>query len=110
MSAPAASARDTIQFTFPRIVLISPLCAICRKGCASDQRGIVFVEKRPVFYRWSRVARSGGVAASTVCGSRRWRLCVSGVDGVRRGVGAFEPPYRASTARRRRRDAIAATA
>ena len=27
---------------------ISPLCAIWRKGCARDQRGIVFGEKRPV--------------------------------------------------------------
>ena len=40
--------RETIQFTLPRIVLISPLCAIWRKGCAKLQRGIVFVEKRPV--------------------------------------------------------------
>ena len=48
MSAPAANARDTIQFTLPRIVLISPLCAIWRNGWANDQRGIVFVENR----RW----------------------------------------------------------
>jgi len=47
-SPPAASARETIQLTLPRTVLISPLCAMRRNGCASDHRGIVFVLKRRV--------------------------------------------------------------
>ena len=37
-------ARD--QLRLPSIVLISPLCASMRNGCASGQRGKVFVEKR----------------------------------------------------------------
>ena len=32
------------QFRFPRTVLISPLCAMNRNGCASGQDGNVFVE------------------------------------------------------------------
>ena len=37
-------ARD--QLRLPSIVLISPLCANIRKGCASGQRGKVLVENR----------------------------------------------------------------
>ena len=33
-----------IQFLLPRTVLISPLCAIIRKGCANDHWGKVLVE------------------------------------------------------------------
>ncbi len=35
-----------IQLTLPRSVLISPLCAMKRFGCARSQLGNVFVEKR----------------------------------------------------------------
>jgi hypothetical protein len=35
-----------IQFEFPEIVLISPLCAKALNGCASAQLGKVFVEYR----------------------------------------------------------------
>ena len=36
--------RARVQFLFPKRVLISPLCAIIRYGCASLQVGKVFVE------------------------------------------------------------------
>ncbi len=36
--------RARIQLRLPRIVLISPLCAMNRYGCASGQDGNVFVE------------------------------------------------------------------
>ena len=79
MSAPAANARLTIQFTLPRIVLISPLCAICRNGCAKLQRGIVFVEKRPVLCRvWvasmAWVCRRGLAGAALEPAARRRRV------------------------------------
>ena len=38
--------RARIQLTLPISVLISPLWAITRYGCASGQLGNVFVEKR----------------------------------------------------------------
>ena len=38
--------RAYIQLTLPRTVLISPLCARKRYGCASRQDGKVLVEKR----------------------------------------------------------------
>ena len=38
--------RARIQFRFPLTVLISPLCAINRYGCANGQDGNVLVEKR----------------------------------------------------------------
>ena len=38
--------RASIQPRFPRMVLISPLCASRRKGCARLQVGNVFVLKR----------------------------------------------------------------
>ncbi len=38
--------RAAIQLRFARTVLISPLCAIIRKGCASGHDGKVFVENR----------------------------------------------------------------
>ena len=46
---PAASrvSCDFIQLTLPATVLISPLCASIRNGCASFQVGKVLVE-----YRW----------------------------------------------------------
>jgi len=39
-------ARACAHTRLPEIVLISPLCASMRNGCASGQRGLVFVEKR----------------------------------------------------------------
>jgi len=48
-SSSQASAWAVLQFTLRRTQLISPSCASNRNGCASDQRGSVFVEKR----RWS---------------------------------------------------------
>ena len=42
----SSASRACIQFRLPRIVLISPLCAMNRYGCASGQDGNVFVEKR----------------------------------------------------------------
>jgi len=38
--------RESMAFTLPRIVLISPLWQRKRKGCARLQAGKVFVEKR----------------------------------------------------------------
>ena len=47
ISGEASSAsRAFIQFLLPRIVLISPLCAMNRYGCASGQDGNVLVENR----------------------------------------------------------------
>ncbi len=40
------ASRAAIQLRLPRIVLISPLCAISRYGCDSGQDGKVFVENR----------------------------------------------------------------
>ena len=40
------SSRARIQLRLPRSVLISPLWASIRYGCASSQLGKVFVEKR----------------------------------------------------------------
>ena len=40
------ASRVRIQFLLPCTVLISPLCAIKRYGCASGHEGKVFVEKR----------------------------------------------------------------
>ncbi len=42
----SCDSRARIQLTLPRSVLISPLCATIRYGCASSQLGNVFVEKR----------------------------------------------------------------
>ena len=42
----SSSSRARIQFRLPIAVLISPLCAIIRNGCASSQAGKVLVEKR----------------------------------------------------------------
>src|SRR4051794_38775409 len=41
-----SASRAAIQFLLPRIVLISPLCAMNRYGWASGQDGNVFVENR----------------------------------------------------------------
>ena len=38
------ASRARIQFRLPRTVLISPLCATYRYGCASGQEGNVLVE------------------------------------------------------------------
>ena len=43
---PSTAARAYIQLTLPRTVLISPLWARKRYGCASCQDGKVLVEKR----------------------------------------------------------------
>ena len=40
------SSRASIRSMLPRMVLISPLCAIMRYGCARSQLGVVLVEKR----------------------------------------------------------------
>ena len=40
------ASRARIRFRLPLMVLISPLCAMKRNGCASGQLGKVFVEKR----------------------------------------------------------------
>ena len=42
----SCDSRARIQLTLPRSVLISPLWAMSRYGCASSQVGNVFVEKR----------------------------------------------------------------
>ncbi len=44
--------RAAIQLRLPRTVLISPLWATSRKGCASGHDGNVFVEKR----EWTRAS------------------------------------------------------
>src|SRR5687767_821611 len=41
-----SASRARIQLILPRSVLISPLCATKRNGCASGQDGKVLVEKR----------------------------------------------------------------
>jgi hypothetical protein len=45
-SVASSASRAAIQFRLPRMVLISPLCAMYRYGCASGQDGKVLVEKR----------------------------------------------------------------
>ena len=40
------ASRAVIQFRLPLTVLISPLCAMSRYGCASGQDGKVLVENR----------------------------------------------------------------
>ena len=45
-SLSSCDCRARIQLRFPRTVLISPLCASVRKGCASGHDGNVFVEYR----------------------------------------------------------------
>lgn len=47
-----------IQFSLPVTVLISPLCAIRRNGCASGQDGKVFVENRECTMPSALVSRS----------------------------------------------------
>ena len=46
MSLRNCDSRALIQLRLPRTVLISPLCAMKRNGCASGQLGNVFVENR----------------------------------------------------------------
>ncbi|OUZ01350.1 hypothetical protein B0172_04575 [Mycobacterium avium subsp. paratuberculosis] len=41
-----SASRARIQFSLPVTVLISPLCAMRRNGCASGHDGKVLVEKR----------------------------------------------------------------
>ena len=50
--------RARIQFSLPCTVLISPLCAMTRYGCASGQLGKVFVEKRECTRQSADAARS----------------------------------------------------
>ena len=45
-SEASSASRARIQLRLPRIVLISPLCAMYRYGWASGQDGKVFVENR----------------------------------------------------------------
>jgi hypothetical protein len=45
-SLASIASRARIQLRFPRMVLISPLCATYRYGCASGQDGNVLVENR----------------------------------------------------------------
>ena len=54
-----SASRERIQLTLPRRVLISPLCASMRKGCARGHVGSVLVEKR----LWMR-ARADSKASS----------------------------------------------
>ena len=67
-SLSSVASRARIQLRLPRAVLISPLCAMKRNGCASGQLGNVFVENRLCTMhradstRWSR--RSGKNASS----------------------------------------------
>ena len=63
MSSPKSSetscdSRARIQLTLPRSVLISPLWATIRYGCASSQLGNVFVEKRECTRASALVRRS----------------------------------------------------
>ena len=46
MGEERVSSRASIRSTFPRMVLISPVCRMKRLGCARSQEGVVFVEKR----------------------------------------------------------------
>ena len=59
-SEESTASRARIQLTLPRTVLISPLWAIIRSGCASSQLGAVFVEKRE--WTIANVLRSDEVA------------------------------------------------
>src|ERR687883_574311 len=43
-----APCRARIQFTLPRSVLISPLCAMSRKGCARSHVGNLMGEQHPL--------------------------------------------------------------
>lgn len=58
MSVLISASRARIQFSLPVTVLISPLCAIRRNGCASGQDGKVFVENRECTMPSALVSRS----------------------------------------------------
>ena len=46
VSVESTASRASIQARLPRMVLISPLCAMSLKGCANPHVGNVLVEKR----------------------------------------------------------------
>ncbi|CNH05847.1 Uncharacterised protein [Mycobacterium tuberculosis] len=58
MSVLINASRARIQFSLPVTVLISPLCAMRRNGCASGHDGNVFVEKRECTMPRALVSRS----------------------------------------------------
>ena len=65
-----SASRARIQLMLPRSVLISPLCAMQRYGCARSQLGNVFVLKRECT---SAIA----VSISGFCRSRKyWSSCI----------------------------------
>ena len=57
-SVSSSASRAAIQLRLPRIVLISPLCAMYRYGCASGHDGNVFVENRECSSTSAEVTRS----------------------------------------------------
>ena len=62
------ASRARIQFRFPCTVLISPLCAMYRYGCARSQDGNVFVENRECTsarFDWYRSSERSGKNGST---------------------------------------------
>ena len=65
-SLASSASRARIQLRLPITVLISPLCAMKRNGCASGQLGNVLVEKR----EWT-TATADSTRSSTRSGKKR---------------------------------------
>ena len=89
----SCDSRARIQLTLPRSVLISPLWAMSRYGCASSQLGNVLVEKRECTSASARrdVARRAGRGRSAQLRAREHALVddraageADGIDEVRR--------------------------
>ena len=72
-SLPSRASRARIRFRLPRMVLISPLCATNRNGCASGHDGNVLVEKRLCTMTMALVSR-------TSCRSAKYRPSCSVVS------------------------------
>ena len=65
----SVSSRARCQLRLPRSVLISPLWASIRYGCASSQLGKVFVEKR----EWTSARRE--TSRSSLRSGKYWESC-----------------------------------
>ncbi len=97
------ASRERIRFRFPRTVLISPLWATNRNGCANGHDGNVFVEKRlcttaiALVTRRSRRSRKKRASCTVVSIPLNVIVCSTATESTRR----FRParPLRASARR-----------
>ncbi len=64
-SEASSASRARIQLRLPITVLISPLCAMNRNGCASGQLGNVLVEKRECTTASAEATRSSARSGKT---------------------------------------------